>query len=225
MPTSHAGMLVRSALNTVLTLFGGALAGVVAGNLLFEALPGHSITNPPALNVALAAVPAVAGILGGAAAWGILMGRCFGRPAGWRLARTGIVAFVPITVLLTVALQLLEPLVVERFSVLVPIHRLFTLFFVPTAFLIAGVSAWVIGRELLGPDGAWQLFWQVGLVAAVTFLVVNLLMESAGWVVGAPRAAERFTMLTVMFAGNLVAALAGGALLVWQLHRRGAADR
>jgi hypothetical protein len=225
MPTSHAATSVRSALYTVLTLFGGALAGVIAGNLLFEALPGHSITNPPALNVALAAVPAVAGILGGAAVWGILMGRCFGRPASWRLARTGIVAFVPITVLLTVVLQLLEPLAVERFSELVPIHRLFTFFFVPTAFLIAGVSAWVIGRELVGGAWAGRLFWQVGLVAAAVFLVVNLLMEGAGWVVGAPRAAERFTMLTVMFVGNLAAALAGGALLGWQLHRRGTAGR
>jgi hypothetical protein len=50
-------------------------------------------------------------------------------------------------------------------------------------------------------------------------------MEGAGWVVGAPRAAERFTMLTVMFVGNLAAALAGGALLGWQLHRRGTAGR
>jgi hypothetical protein len=65
----------------------------------------------------------------------------------------------------------------------------------------------------------------VGLVAAAVFLVVNLLMEGAGWVVGAPRAAERFTMLTVMFVGNLAAALAGGALLGWQLHRRGTAGR
>jgi hypothetical protein len=47
--------------------------------------------------------------------------------------------------------------------------------------------------------------------------VVNLLMEAAGWVVGAPGAAERATMLTVMFAGNLGAALAGGAVMAIRL--------
>ncbi|MDX1616803.1 MAG: hypothetical protein R3300_21020 [Candidatus Promineifilaceae bacterium] len=42
----------------------------------------------------------------------------------------------------------------------------------------------------------------------MAFLVVNLVMETLGWVVGAPGAAARYTMLTVMFAGNLGAALA-----------------
>jgi hypothetical protein len=38
-------------------------------------------------------------------------------------------------------------------------------------------------------------------------------MEASGWVVGGPRAAERFTMLTVMVLSNLGAALAGGAVI------------
>jgi hypothetical protein len=44
-------------------------------------------------------------------------------------------------------------------------------------------------------------------------LIANLVMEAFGWQVGGPRAAERATMLTVMFTGNIVAALAGGAML------------
>jgi hypothetical protein len=35
----------------------------------------------------------------------------------------------------------------------------------------------------------------MGLTAAFAFLTVNLVLESLGWVVGAPRTAERFTML------------------------------
>jgi hypothetical protein len=50
-------------------------------------------------------------------------------------------------------------------------------------------------------------------MAALAFLSVNLVMEALDWVVGAPQAAERFTMLTVMLTGNLGAALAGGAVL------------
>jgi hypothetical protein len=65
---------------------------------------------------------------------------------------------------------------------------------------------------------AISLLWRVGLAAALAFLAVNLAMEAAGWVVGGPRAAERFTMLTVMFAGDLGAALAGGAVLGWTLQ-------
>ena len=59
----------------------------------------------------------------------------------------------------------------------------------------------------------------IGLAATVMFLVVNLLMESLGWVVVAPRAAERFTMLTVLLVSDLAAALAGGAVIgfsLWQ---------
>ena len=38
-------------------------------------------------------------------------------------------------------------------------------------------------------------------------------MEALGWQIGGPGAAERATMLTVLFVSNLGAALAGGAVL------------
>jgi len=44
-------------------------------------------------------------------------------------------------------------------------------------------------------------------------------MESLGWIVGAPNAAARATMLTVMSLGNIAAALAGGAVLGRSLSR------
>lgn len=55
------------------------------------------------------------------------------------------------------------------------------------------------------------------LVALFGCLLINLVMEALGWVASAPGAAERATMLTVMFAGVLGAAVAGGGLLGWQL--------
>ncbi|MEP7359084.1 MAG: hypothetical protein ABI847_17670, partial [Anaerolineales bacterium] len=112
-----------------------------------------------------------------------------------------------------IGLSVLEPIAVAGMGGALPVHRLFTLLFVPTAFLVAGVSAWAVGLGLGRPRVALALLWQVGLAAASTFLVVNLAFEAAGWVVGAPAAAERATMLTVMFAGNFGAALAGGAIM------------
>jgi hypothetical protein len=55
--------------------------------------------------------------------------------------------------------------------------------------------------------------WLAGAAAALAFLAANLLMESRGWVVGAPGAAERNTMIAVLLVGMIAAALAGGAVL------------
>ena len=211
---------VRGAGATVVTLFGGTLVGVVLGEITFEVLPGHSLEAPRPLNIALAAIPAVSGLLAGSAAWGILMGRLARFGNGRRMAVAGILGFVPITIVLAVALLSLEPIAVEQLGSQLPVHRVFTLFFVPTAFLIGGASAWAIGRGLNDGTQAWRMALRVGLVSAAAFLVINLAMEAAGWVVGAPRAAERFTMLTVMFAGMIGAALTGGFVLGWTLAVR-----
>lgn len=209
--------LLRGASLTVLTLFGGMLLGTVAGELVFQALPGHSVSDPATLQITLAAIPALAGLLIGSALWGVLMGR-LGQASDWRrMALAGMLGFAPITVALALVLNVVEPVAVEQIGRRFPIHRLFTLLFVPTAFSIAGVSSSAIGLVLRNKAVALALGWRVGLAAALAFLAVNLVMESLGWVIGAPRAEERFTMLTVMLAGNLGAALAGGAVLGWTI--------
>jgi len=209
--------ILQSAFLTVLTLFGGMLAGGVAGNLIFESLSGHSIPNPNALHVMLGIIPAVTGVLAGSGAWGWAMGGLAGAQNLGRMAVAGILGFAPITIILAVVLLNLEGIVVEATGLQLPMHRVFMLLFVPAAFLIAGISAWAIGRGLRDDALALTLLWRVGLAAALAFLVVNLVMEALGWVVGAPGAAARYTMLTVMFVGNLGAALAGGAVLGWIL--------
>lgn len=210
---------LQGALLTVVTLFGGMLFGVVAGNLVFDALPGHSIANPSSLHVLLAALPAITGILAGSASWGIAMGRLAGEENRVCMAVAGILGFVPVAMIMAVLLLRIETAVVETQTNTIPLHRLFTLLFVPTAFLIAGASAGVIGLGLKDRPLARRLVLAAGLSAAAAFLVINLGMEAAGWVVGAPRAAERFTMLVVMFAGDFGAALAGGAAMGWLLFR------
>lgn len=213
---AYKGML-QGAFLTVLTLFGGMLLGVVGGNVVFGLLPGHNVASPSSLHVLLAAIPGIAGFLAGSAAWGWAMGRIARSDNRRRMAIAGMLGFVPITLLMAYVLLRLEPLALESLGEQIPIQRLFTLFFVPTAFIISAVSAAAIGLGMKRPHLAWKMGASSGLAAAAAFLIVNWIMEAAGWVVGAPQAAERFTMLTVMFVGDLGSALAGGGVMGWIL--------
>lgn len=213
MQSTRIRAALYGALITLTTLFGGMLLGVAAGNLVFSVLPGHNILSPGPVHIFLSAVPALAGFLAGSALWGILMGRRAQTANRKHMALAGMLGFAPITLALGIALSMLEPLAVERLGAQFPIHRIFTFFFVPTAFLIAGTSAFAIGIGLRDTQLAFKLFSRVGIAAALAFLIVNVVMETNGWVVGAPNAGERATMLTVMFTGNLGAALVAGGVM------------
>jgi hypothetical protein len=204
---------------TVATLFGGLLVGILVGNLTFSILPGSSVMNPQIGYALIAAIPTLAALAIGSAAWGRAMARLAGAEASRRMSWAGILGFAPITLVLAFSLLGLEPIAVERLGARYPIHRLFTFLFVPTAFLISAVSAWAIGTGLRDNKLSRSLAWRVGFAGAGAFLVVNVIMETAGWVVGAPGAAERATMITVMSLGNLAAALFGGAVLGLTLGR------
>ena len=207
---------------TVATLFGGLLVGILLGNFTFAILPGSSVTTPQIYYALIAAVPTLIALAIGSAAWGRAMARVAGADASRRMAWAGILGFAPITLILAFSLLGLEPIAVERLGARYPIHRLFTMLFVPTAFLISAVSAWAIGIGLRDKPLSRSLAWRVGLTGGAAFLLVNMIMESAGWVVGGPGAGERATMITVMSLGNLAAAFAGGAVLGLTLGRRAA---
>ena len=198
---------------TLATLGGGLAIGILVGNTVFAVLPGSSVSSPQTAYALVAAVPTLAVFALGSAAWGRAMARLAAAPMTSRMSWAGILGFAPITLLLALALFALEPIAVERLGHRFPIHRLFTFLFVPTAFIIAAVAAGAIGIGLRDRLLAWSLAWRVGLTAGVAFLSVNMIMESAGWVVGAPGAAKRATMITVMGLGNLAAAVTGGAVL------------
>ena len=91
------------------------------------------------------------------------------------------------------------------------------------AVIVAGVALTILEGVVLergtGPGVPVHVAFTLLFVPAA-FFVADILMDLAGWRVGAPGAAERATMLTVMMVGNLAAAVAGGAMLAIGLLRR-----
>jgi hypothetical protein len=204
----------RYAFATLLTLVGGIFTGFVTGFVLFESLPGHLVE--PA-RIGLSAAPALIGILGGGAAWGWMLARMARIQRKWPLMRAGVLGFsLPLVLAMMVLIGIESGLEWYLSSIGIgspPIHRIFTLLFVPTSFLLAACGAGFVGRALGVNRLVRLLALRAGGSAALAFLVVNIAMDLLGWRVGAPGAAERFTMLTVMMLGNAGAALAGGAAL------------
>jgi hypothetical protein len=214
-PASRLHAAILGAILTLLALAGGLIAGFMGGSVAFQALDGRA---PSPLTFTLAMLAFGGGVVSGSALWGAGMARLARVQAVRRAALAGSLGFVPIALLLVLGLQAAEPLV---FRANLPLHRLFTVLFVPSAFLIAGTSSLALGWALGWGRAAPALALRVALTAALAFLAVNLGMEALGWQVGGPGAAERTTMLTVLFVSNLGAALAGGAMLGLALTQRG----
>jgi hypothetical protein len=213
-PASRIRAAILGAALTVFVLAGGLIASFVGGSATFQALDGRV---PGALTFTLALLMFSASALVSSGLWGVGMARLAQVPVSWRMAWAGSLGFVPITLLLILGLQAAEPIV---FRTNLPLHRLFTVLFVPSAGLIAGISSLAVGWALGQGRAAPGLGLRVGLTAALAFLAGNLGMEALGWQVGGPGAAERATMLTVLFVSNLGAALAGGAMLGMTLAQR-----
>jgi hypothetical protein len=202
-------------LATALTLIGGMLLGGVGGSLLFGGLPGHM---QEAVKITLASIPALAGVALGGAVWGWAIHRICKAGDAKRMAWAGALGFGPTALLLTLILTGLEIAIVQKgWGPRWPIHNIFTLLFAPAAAIISGVGAWAVGIGVNDKALALRLGLASALAGGLAFLAVNLLMQAAGWVVGAPGAAERATMLTVMFSGDIAAALTGGAVIGYML--------
>ncbi|UCH60822.1 MAG: hypothetical protein JSV61_04900 [Anaerolineales bacterium] len=207
---------VRSALATALYLLGSQLVGLLLGFAL-NGLPMHM---PEATRNLLSALPVLVLMFAGGAAWGRAVARITGSPEAWRMGWAGALSFAPAVILAGITLGSLEGLLVERAAGPdLPIHQLFTLLFVPAAFIVAGLGGLALGIAQRDWTLAGKLGFWVGLAAAGAFLLVDIVMDALGWRVGAPGAAQRATMLTVMLLGNLGAALAGGAVVGLLLQR------
>lgn len=215
---SARAVAIRSGLVTALCLSGGMLLGLLAG-IAVSGLPMHV---PEQTRNLLSALPVLA-IMGAAGAmWGSAMGRLTGAGNTRRMSWAGGLSFAPSVILTGLMLAGLEVIVVENSrGPDLPVHQVFTLLFVPAVFLVAGTGAFALGLAAGGWRLALKLLFSSGAAGGLAFLLVNVGMDALGWRVGAPGAAERATMLTVMMAGSLGASLAGGAA-VGALLSRGA---
>jgi hypothetical protein len=205
-----------SALATGACLFGGLLVALVAG-IAVSNLPMHV----PEQTLNMVSVVLLVGMLFAAgAAWGTAMAKIHSSTNKRRMTYAGALSFAPALVLAGLGLSVLERAVVEGGQgPALPVHVVFTILFVPAVFFIAGTGGLALGVAERNLRLGLRLGAGGGLTAALAFLLVDLLMDALGWRVGAPGAAERATMLTVMMAGNLAAALAGGGTLGYQLSR------
>ncbi len=213
-PAARVRAAILGSALTALALDGGLMVSFMVGHVISQALEGRL---PSPLSFALTVIVSSASMLGGCAFWGVGMARLARIQVSKRAAWAGILGFLPITGLLALGLQTAESIV---FSINLPLHRLFTLLFVPSAGLIAGTSSLALGWALEWGRAAPALALRVGITAALAFLAVNLGMEVLGWQIGAPGAEERGTMITILIVSNLGTALAGGAMLGMTLTQR-----
>ncbi len=212
---------IRGGLVTALCLGGGLLLGFAVGILVSE-LPMHV---PERTRNLFSALPALGTMIAASAVWGYAMSRLSGTGNTRRMTWAGGVSFAPSLILAAMMLGRLEVAIVERGGGPdLPVHVVFTLLFVPAAFLIAGIGGLALGLAQGDARLAGRMALGAATAGGLAFLAVNLSMQALGWVVGAPGAAERFTMLTVMMVSNLGTALAGGAVLGVLLHRHALAE-
>lgn len=194
---------IRSALATVLYLPGGLIAAFLAGSLINLAF-GHA---SEAAGIAVAAAFALAVTGGAGALWGRSMAALTGAGESRRLSWAGALSFGPGAITAGLVLSLLENIIVQQGrGPSLPVHQVFTMLFVPTVFAVAGLGGLALGLALKSGGLAARLALASSSSGAAAFLVINLLMDSLGWRVGAPRAAERATMITVLIAGDGAAA-------------------
>jgi hypothetical protein len=203
---------VSAALASLLFLGGGLALFFLSASRLFERINPHI---PQAAGVVLGIAFIVGGLFLCGALWGSSLARLLGEPPK-PAARAGGLAFAGFTLLAGVLLELVfVALGGFLFDGPIPVHVAFSILFVPSAGLIAGLCARAVSGALGRGEGNARLAQAVGLAGAAGFLAVNLVMLALGWQVGAPGAAERMTMITVLLTSNAGAALAGG----WALGR------
>ncbi len=213
--------VLKSALLSPVCQVGGLVLGIGAGAFVHNLLPGHTTD---AQRVLPAAFFALLGLLGGGVVWGVLIARLAGSPETKRTAGAGA-AWAASTLIVMLAMQALEPALVENDALRMPIHNVYTLLFVLSTAIVSFVTAWAMAVALRRGERALRVAMIAALLCALAYLIVNVGMDALGWRVGAPRAAERFTMLAVTFVGSIASSATIGAALVTALGKREVALR
>jgi hypothetical protein len=156
---------------------------------------------------------------GGGWLWGRKLGASAAVPEPDRMAWAGSLSFGPMTVIAALGLGLLERLFVEQGASKLPIYIIFAILFVSATFIVSAVMGIAYGIALRSRPMTWKLALAGGLAGALAFLLLVVILDVLGRRVGGPNAAATATMLTTLWAGNILAAYASGAVSVWLIRR------
>ncbi|MDX1417202.1 MAG: hypothetical protein R3293_23550 [Candidatus Promineifilaceae bacterium] len=210
-PENSKKFTIYSSLITLFTLLGGLAVGLISGSLTHFGLPDSMNET---IRIGISALPGLFGAFLGGMLWGWIMARIVAPDHSRRASWAGGIGFGLPFIVVALVLTALEVLLVQEKRTELPIHIVFTILFVPAAAIIAASGAFALGTALRSWKLGSRLALSAGLTAALAFLIVVLLMDLLfGYRVGAPGAAERATMVTVLFVGIVVCSLAGGAAI------------
>lgn len=204
-------LLMASSLATVLFL-GVASASPFILALLLSSVLGFEDELPGPLIVVLLGLIILTFVLGGAG-WGVSLARLAGRPERGRLAaRAGGLAFGIGTFAAGFLLLPLESAAARLWRGL-PLHVHFALLWVVALLAVTTLSGLAVGGAI-GDRRLGQRLALLGTLGAVAgFLAADMALLGLGLKVGGGNAA----MVKVALAGNLTAALGGGAMVGWAL--------
>ncbi len=204
------------ALWTCVYLIGLPILGMAITVLISERLIGH--IRDAALSTAIQIALLAFLFWGGGILWARITIRHVGRSPSKRVIFQTGAGYLLLVLSSGIILALLERKFVEQNVIPeIPIHNIFTILFTSTAALISGSAVFLLLIALLQPSTAFAVAWRCSLVSAAAFFITNRLMHNLGWVVGAPDAAARATMLVVMMCGFLASAAFGGGLSLVKL--------
>ncbi len=220
-PTDRASQRIawRSGL-AGLILQGAVIATFVFGMLLTASLPSHlarrlESSGPIVMMVLLAAFCALGGAL-----WARTLAHISGISERARLAWAGAFAYGPPLVLVVFLLSEGEKYFVEGpGQTLMPVHVAFAVLFTLAAAVMTAVLGAALGIARGDSRLAARLALYGGATAGSVFLVADVIQHLLGRHVGGPNAAATATMLTVMLVGNILASMAGSAIIGVLLSR------
>ena len=213
----HRSVPMRAAAFTLLYLFGGLLLGFAIA-FAFNGLPMHM---PESTRTGISFGILLVFILSTGAVWGRKIAQLVRADQPRRMTWAGALSFGPAVVLAALVLGKLEVALIENSQGPdLPVYVIFTVLFVPAVFFVCGIGGLALGLAMKNGRTSLQSGLGSGLGGAAAFLLANLVMHQLGWHVGAPGAAERATMLTVLAAGALAASLGGGAALGYILSKQ-----
>ena len=211
-------IVLRSALLTVRDLVGGLLIGAALGAVIDEL--GKSV---PTLARTLAVIVTGTVLVFASRIWAVDIAELAVGSDSMAARRASAFTVAPLVIVIALVLTGLEPALVQRGAGTgLDIHVVYALVFGPATLLTAGIGAFALGAGLYQAAFGLRAAVAAGLTAAVTFLAVVLLMDAAGWRVGAPDAGRRATMVVVTTAGLFAAAIAAGGAIGAMLPRSAA---